>query len=195
MLGCSEPLSPNSCTRDPCRVSRQETGDEKEMIEGRELTFRAQLITRARGGMRCMNGHFPRNPHRKFKFRKSQVESGFCVLLLVGWFLETGSFYLTQAGLEPSILLPQPLECWDCRCGLSHQTGFLTFNKPRGDSWGQGQLLGIAWKSLCCNSPVELFAGSSSILDPTFPSLSFFIYKMGQVDAPPLGWGEGWRMH
>jgi hypothetical protein len=29
---------------------------------------------------------------------------------------ETGSLYGTQAGLELSILLPQPPKCWDNRC-------------------------------------------------------------------------------
>jgi hypothetical protein len=30
--------------------------------------------------------------------------------------LETGSYYVPQAGLEPEIHLPQPPECWDYRC-------------------------------------------------------------------------------
>jgi hypothetical protein len=31
--------------------------------------------------------------------------------------LEAGSHYVAQAGLELSILLPQPPQCWDYRCG------------------------------------------------------------------------------
>jgi hypothetical protein len=31
-------------------------------------------------------------------------------------FFETGPRYVTQAGLELVIPLPQPLECWDYRC-------------------------------------------------------------------------------
>jgi hypothetical protein len=46
------------------------------------------------------------------------------------WFFETGSCHLAQAGLELSILLPQPLKCWNYRC--EHQTQqeslFYSFN-------------------------------------------------------------------
>jgi hypothetical protein len=31
-------------------------------------------------------------------------------------FFETGSHYVSQAGLELTVLLPQPPECWDYRC-------------------------------------------------------------------------------
>jgi hypothetical protein len=34
------------------------------------------------------------------------------------WFIETGIQYVTQAGLKLAILLPLPLECWNCRCVL-----------------------------------------------------------------------------
>jgi hypothetical protein len=36
------------------------------------------------------------------------------------FFLKTGSYYVTQTGLELVILSPQFLECWDCR--VCHHT-------------------------------------------------------------------------
>jgi hypothetical protein len=38
--------------------------------------------------------------------------------LVLALFFETGSHYVAQAGLELSILLPQPPECWDSKSAL-----------------------------------------------------------------------------
>jgi hypothetical protein len=36
------------------------------------------------------------------------------------FFVETGSHFVAQTGLELVILLPLPLKCWDYRCVPSH---------------------------------------------------------------------------
>jgi hypothetical protein len=40
--------------------------------------------------------------------------------MLLFIYLETGSHYVAQAGLELVILLPQPPTCWDCGCPPLH---------------------------------------------------------------------------
>jgi hypothetical protein len=65
-------------------------------------------------------------PYLKFDIEKTPVILMLTFLskfIFLNTFFETGSLYEVQAGLGLSILLPQPLQCWDYRC----EPPFLTF--------------------------------------------------------------------
>jgi hypothetical protein len=53
----------------------------------------------------------------KFPETKLFEEKISCVFVFC---FETGFWYVAQGGLKLSILLPQPPECWNYRCELSH---------------------------------------------------------------------------
>jgi hypothetical protein len=90
------------------RVRRIEIQSQPGQIVHKTLSQNALHKNRAGGVAQSEEG-----PDFKPQYRKNKQETKGCVVVVVIFFYsETESRYVTQASLKLEILLPQPRECW-----------------------------------------------------------------------------------